>query len=463
MKVTKQNKKQGKTEYSVKRRQTTRESGYHSHKNATGGKYKKSEATIYKDDLEIVFHFPKLIIQNKSSFKGFGFYFRSKGPVTLNSTSNNFSKRFYKTYEYPNWSKCGNIWNSSECDEEYIKISIKSAETEIEIYDPKCGYVTHKVFEDSKEAILKRLWEKAPEALFIEDSHNGGIEIKPNQISNKQSNITLKECNRCARFLPVNFDNERSTLSFSNHCVAKRPCKHKGFGILQNAETDEIKKLEFGFQLECRFCKSFFVNRPLNPKRTSSQMKEDGQRRRAFEFLIAELQNKSSQQSFRIETGKELTEYIFKKFNGSCFKCKKKFSQSNEMNIDHTRPLALLWPLDGSATALCRSCNSKKRDRYPKDFYSKNELQSLADITGIDIVDLLNPLPNIKILNEIIRRIDWFYDEFLNNHKLKEIKDGKTSASLICKSLDRVVSYLPKNIQLEMGISFLNEYKKRLS
>ena len=82
-----------------------------------------------------------------------------------------------------------------------------------------------------------------------------------------------------------------------------------------NDNIEEIKKLEFGFQLECRFCKSFFVNRPLNPKRTSSQMKEDGQRRRAFEFLIAELQNKSSHQSFRIDTGKELTEYIFKKFN----------------------------------------------------------------------------------------------------------------------------------------------------
>lgn len=463
MKVTKQNKEPGKTNYSVKRRQTTRVSGYHSDKNATGGKYKILSSASYTGDLEIIFNFPKLDNQNKPSYKGFGFYFRCKSPLILSSTSNNFSERFYKIYEYPNWSKCGNIWDADECDEEFIKISIQSSETDIEIFDPKCGYVTHQVFEDSKEAILKRLWEKAPEGLFIQNSHKGDIEIKPNQPSNKKSNITLKECNRCARFLPVNFDNERNTLSFSNHCIAKSPCKHTGFGILQNAETGETKKLEYGFQLECRFCKSFFVNGPLNPKRTSSQMKEDGQRRRAFEFLIAELQNKSSQQSFRIETGKELTEYIFKKFNSSCFKCKKEFSQSNEMNIDHTRPLALLWPLDDSATALCRSCNSKKRDRYPKDFYSNNELESLAEITGIEISDLLNPLPNIKILNEIINRIDWFYDEFLNNNKLKEIKDGKTSASLICKSLDRVVSHLPKHVQLQMGINFLNEYKKRVS
>ena len=73
MRVTKQNKKPGKTGYSVKRRQTTRESGYHSHKNATGGKYKKLETITYKGDLEIIFNFPKLIIKNKPSFKGFGF------------------------------------------------------------------------------------------------------------------------------------------------------------------------------------------------------------------------------------------------------------------------------------------------------------------------------------------------------------------------------------------------------
>ena len=92
MKSTKQNKKPGKTNYSVKRRQTTRVSGYHSDKNATGGKYKTLSSATYTGDLEIIFNFPKLGNPNKPSYKGFGFYFRCKSPLILSSISNNFSE-----------------------------------------------------------------------------------------------------------------------------------------------------------------------------------------------------------------------------------------------------------------------------------------------------------------------------------------------------------------------------------
>jgi hypothetical protein len=103
--------------------------------------------------------------------------------------------------------------------------------------------------------------------------------------------ITLKSCNRCARFLPINISNERNHLSFSNHCVAakSRPCSHSSFGRLREAEGERVLKLEYGYQLECRFCKKFVVNAALNPQRTAAQMKEDAQRRRAFEALLAEL------------------------------------------------------------------------------------------------------------------------------------------------------------------------------
>ena len=103
--------------------------------------------------------------------------------------------------------------------------------------------------------------------------------------------ITLKSCNRCARFLPINISNERNHLSFSNHCVAakSRPCSHSSFGRLREAEGERVLKLEYGYQLECRFCKKFVVNAALNPQRTAAQMKEDTQRRRAFEALLAEL------------------------------------------------------------------------------------------------------------------------------------------------------------------------------
>jgi hypothetical protein len=33
----------------------------------------------------------------------------------------------------------------------------------------------------------------------------------------------------------------------------------------------------------------------------------------------------------------------------------------NIMHLDHTRPISLLWQLDGTGTALCKDCNTKKR------------------------------------------------------------------------------------------------------
>src|SRR5262249_23711615 len=134
--------------------------------------------------------------------------------------------------------------------------------------------------------------------------------------------IFLKSCNRCARFLPINLYNERHHLAFSNHCVAeqKRPCKHAGFGRLRNPQTEEIVQLEYGFQLECRFCKKFEVNAAHNPQRSSAQMKEDAARRRGFELLLAELYEGSPALRYRHEFGTELTDDVWERFHHRCFK-----------------------------------------------------------------------------------------------------------------------------------------------
>ncbi len=63
------------------------------------------------------------------------------------------------------------------------------------------------------------------------------------------------------------------------------------------------------------------------------------------------------------------------------------------MNLDHTRPLAFLWPLEGTATALCGDCNSKKSDKPPASFYDAAELKRLAGITTISLAELQDPSP----------------------------------------------------------------------
>lgn len=464
----KQQKRGGKTEYSGRRRTAKQKSGFQSAEDATGGKFSWFPAESYFVDgqrpLVLNFSLP----ESKEFFTGFGFYFTSSSPVIVEATGLRLNRKSLSEADYPNWRKCGAIFRDKGPAE--VSITIRAqGETPVgvHIYDPICGVVWNEHFENQRDAVMQNISEFAPEALTILE--DGEVEILGSEGTDELS-IALKECNRCSRFLPVNLKNERQTLSFSNHCVSRAPCKHKGFGILQEvvlhhdsrrptAVKDELTQLHFGFQLECRLCKKLFVNAALNPMRSADQMKEDGQRRRELEFLISELYQNSSQISFRHRTGKELTTFIWEKFDKKCFSCFQKLAKSSDMHLDHTRPLALLWPLDETASALCKGCNSSKRDRSPCDFYTEDKLVSLAEVTGIDLAELKKPAVNVQVLEDLLERLDWFYEDFLNRDFLLKEKDGKVSAELICKALDRAAALA--NYTLE--VSFVEGYWARFA
>ena len=440
MSEIKQNKQAGKTAYSGRRRDTTRKSGYKSHEEATGGKFKIEDCEEYilkkGETLEFIFSFPTT---TDNHYFGFGLYYRVNASHTTTTSASGKEFLAVNEYTYPNWSKYGSIW---EAESTPAKINFKiraNEDCKVDIYNPSCGKVWHKFFNDSRTSVLKNLNIFSPEGLFYTSTGNVAIS-SPRVAKAKLLSISLKECNRCARYLPVNFENERNTLSFSNHCIAKSPCKHKGFGLLVNSLTQDTLQLTYGFQLECRFCKKFAVNGALNPMRTANQMKEDGQRRRHFELLLSELNGISPQLHYRHATGKELSTEIWRKFGKKCFKCESEISTVNEMNLDHTRPLALLWQLDGTATCLCKSCNSQKRDRFPKDFYTEEELRRLTKITEISLRELLNPTPNIEALSAILKNKEWLFHTFMNKPDLQKIRDGKKQSELVCKALDRVMN-----------------------
>lgn len=446
-------KRAGKAEYSGRRRSATRLSGFKSHEEATGGKLQRAATTSFQVSpeapLALTFSMPKV---ESGKFSGFGFYFRSDKQVAASCDKKWFGSRHFSNYGNPeSFDKCGYIWQV-DGPSEFTVLLTPVEQCEIEIYEPKCGEIWHQFFEDSRESVLRNIHLFAPEANFY--TLEGTVDISGTAIAGSKSIVT-KECNRCARFLPINLPFERNTLSFSNHCVAKRPCRHKGFGIVSDLDNREDVELEYGFQLECRFCKKFVVNAALNPQRSADQMKEDAQRRRHFELLISELTNNSIQMSFRHETGKELATHIWEKFGKKCFKCKETLTTRNEMHLDHTRPLALLWPLDETATALCGSCNSKKRDRQPKDFYTDPEIVELSDLTGIPLDELENPMPNLEILKRLLDDPKWLIDDFLNKDFLLEEKDGKISAELICKALDRVLLISKLDVD---GFSFAKQW-----
>ena len=445
----KQQKRAGKALYSGRRRTTTRKSGFKSHSNATGGRFdaEAPDLTCLSENgtLEIEFHLPNV---SDGKFSGFGFYFRSKSPLEVNIVNVKISSKFHSAYEYPSFNKCGYIWQEKHPTNFTVQLVGEPGQL-VELFDISCGEIWHNYFDGVRDSVLRNLHQFSPEANFYT---NTGDILTSEELRQSKQKIGVKECNRCARYLPTNFQIERDTLSFSNHCVAKRPCKHKGFGILENLQSEKLMKLEYGFQLECRVCKKFVVNAPLNPQRSADQMKEDGQRRRHFELLISELHNQSEQMNFRHLYGKELSTHIWEKFGKKCFNCEKRINTAQEMNLDHTRPLALLWPLDGTATCLCKDCNSEKRDRYPSDFYRDDKLIELSNLTDIPLDSLRSPTPNLKILAELIERSDWLIEDFLNKDFLLKEKEGKISSELICKALDRVIG---QSIYKDDNFSFL--------
>jgi hypothetical protein len=307
-----------------------------------------------------------------------------------------------------------------------------------------------------------------PEQFYFEDE----VEL-PDSIEGAP--IILKSCNRCQRFLPINPANERQQLAFSNHCSTKAPCKHSGFSRYQIVDSAlEPKalsyfishtpyKLEnnliisyFGHQLECKACKKFFVNAPLNPLRSSTQHREDSLRRRAFELLTRRLLNvKWIYHEFRQEKFIEFDRYIWEKFGKKCFNCGKPLAKPTEMHLDHTMPLVYLYPLDETATCLCDKCNSLKSDLFPVDFYTKEQLVELSEITGLSMQLLQSRKANEVVVAKLRGALAWLFDDFLTFEEYTKVREGKRAADSILHSLQKVVGHS------EDPFNLLAEYHKQ--
>jgi len=307
--------------------------------------------------------------------------------------------------------------------------------------------------------------------------------VEPEEVSGSISSvvpgeqIVLKACNRCARLLPIDIRNEQNSLGFSNHCVQRAPCQHGAFSrFTVQEETKVDPELEgkvsrnpasltvvsyYGFQLECRACKKFKVNAPLNPMRNATQHREDGLRRRAFEQLVGYLlQRDWIFFTFRRKYGREFDEFILSKFDHRCFACGKALPTTNDMNMDHTLPLNYLWPLDDTATCLCDTCNSQKNDQFPFEFVryqQEGRLEALAKITGLDpgVLSSRRKVINMAAVDRLRQEIVWFFDTFLMDPEYQKVRQGKKAADLIVASLTRIFR------EMNVGWNLVSEYNTR--
>lgn len=451
----------GKTKFSGRRRTATRRAGFNSHPDSTGGEYKTTaQSTIRLAPGEVVivtFSVPK---HRVGEIVAFGGWYIAPDSVDVSIEGSPFPRRTLIPPCAPNWSKFGSMWASQTGESFRVRATFAaSKEAEIAFYELGCGIVRHKHLDGARPELMRNMYQFSPEAHFF--AIDGDVEIDAPDAEGNAARLHLKSCNRCARFLPINIDNELVHLSFSNHCKAdhRRPCSHTGFGKLTNVETKERIQLEYGYQLECRFCKKFEVNAAHNPQRTAAQMKEDGARRRALELLLTELFGESPQLRYRHQTGgRELADDVWNKFGRACFKCGHPLETPKKMHLDHTRPLALLWPLDGTATCLCGSCNSEKRDRSPASFYTKTcQLEDLSKITGIPLAELKKPMPNMEAIKLLQRNLDWFFDEFCQRPDLTKERDGKVAVELLVKAIQKTLNKCPGGAPFDLA----GEYERR--
>lgn len=226
----------------------------------------------------------------------------------------------------------------------------------------KCGFV------HSKCSDLPSSWDECwlPELL-----ESGELTVErfwraffKNATENPQA--YWKFCNACGRIQP------------SNHFS-----KHAGWGPLEK-------------QMECRACKAA-INAVLNPQRTSEQLRESSVRRRVGDLIVSDYKEKLDNLA------------LFERFGGKCFKTGKPLdiTKTGTWHVDHILPSKYLYALNPrNAALLSDEANRNKRDRWPSEFYTPQELVELARITGADLQLLSSPEPvqNTSISSENVNR-----------------------------------------------------------
>lgn len=216
-----------------------------------------------------------------------------------------------------------------------------------------------------------------PETFYLPHDTAADAEIRAEESARLQTHegsaISLKKCAYCGRLLPV--DPKRlGALAFHKH----------------NAKVSK-------HQNECRACKKWRINDSFNPLRTTDQLHESSVITRERKLFLREPE---ILQQIKDRTGAGLKSKVWKRFGKRCFRCNRVVALDG-FQLDHTRPLAYLWPIDDHATCLCSECNNEKKEKFPIDFYSEDQLQRLSRIIRLPLAELKR-----KTLNEVeLRRI----------------------------------------------------------
>ncbi len=223
-----------------------------------------------------------------------------------------------------------------------------------------------------------------------------------------------KQCNVCGRILP--------STEFAKHSGS-------AWGPLFK-------------QMECRTCKAV-INANLNPKRTTEQLRESSMKRR-----IAELLTSSADEKLNVPE-------LFDRFDSKCFKTgiELNIEDSASWEIDHTLPSKYFYPLTiQNATLLSSSANQNKSGKWPSEYYTNEELTTLARITGASLELLSSREP---IYNEDID-VNSCVEKFLNVRDRSDLSKRIKQLKLILDRHELLDKLNDENKQL-LGVSEMKE------
>lgn len=322
---------------------------------------------------------------NDSEFVGIGCYFKVEKESEMQCTvldddgKEVVNKKIHLT-EF--WKRFGLSWiNNSTCTS--YEVEIKFDTQNVICYGLSVsGFDRLIESEQDVTEILNRLnaAHMAPESFYLSEQDDLCIKglISINYIEDA---INLKKCSYCQRYMLVgDYDS-----SFHKHAAKKS-----------------------GFQNECRSCKALRINDSFNPMRTVDQLNESSVITRERKILLREPQ--ILEEIKNRHSGEGLKSLTWKKFDKRCFNCNEKL-KLKEVQLDHTRPLAYLWPLDEYATCLCGGCNNSKHDKFPVEFYTESKLIRLSEIIGLDLENLRAKKVNEFELSKIVGNIEFYFDE----------------------------------------------------
>ena len=326
-----------------------------------------------------------------SPFVGFGAFLRAEQPVELVATLRADGVSVTRSFALPDqWSRVGLVVDAPGANAVEVELCWDGP-VAIDVWGASAGSLElpQSLLYQEVNAETLGASHLAPETFFLVHEGSFGLDIDDERSTNillePGSSITVKKCSYCGRFLPL--DPARlGALSFHKH---------------NDKKTNH--------QNECRACKKWRINDSFNPKRTTDQLHESSVITRERKLFLREPKRL---QDIKDRTGGSgLKSQVWERFGRKCFYCGREIELA-EVQLDHTRPLAYLWPIDEHATCLCAEHNNQKKDKFPCDFYNEHQLHDLASIIGLPYDVLVKKEVNQEELARILADLPGFVSQW---------------------------------------------------